>query len=474
MSVQKMPQKEIRWKTSFLLISIYLCFSFFLISCYKPGIPDFKPDPDIILGDISDRLVARIYFDATLSMQGFVVPGSTRYTQICPYLESVIVSGWRDERVTFFRFGEKIESIDRRTYLQAGYESFYEEEDIFGKTYIEKVIENEAQFVNTDIGTSSTPENTAAIDANDTPQEAAETDNTEGQLVVIVTDLFQDDGDITQLIGHLKEKYIREGHDVGLFGLRSQFDGTVHDIGSGEGSSLRYRSTPGNPETFRPFYLLILGKHADIAHYFDRLIANGFSDAHTVIFSRYLVNPLVSFDGASIELDNLNNKSFISSEDPRLKQYEIVKISEPAKISAKMEYVPLPHAMPFNSNTFEDPIIAEHKGEHKPDRNRENERSSDAMDCLEVTPTFSENELTVEFALTTSLPRKAVYLYEVTLHPAIDTYKVPDWCSDWNMGAERNGAKTLNLVNFVRGLTETTVRDHPPKIAQFYFYIKKR
>ena len=102
-------------------------------------------------------------------------------------------------------------------------------------------------------------------------------------------------------------------------------------------------------------------------------------------------------------------------------------------------------------------------------------RSPDDMNCLEVRPTFSENELTVEFALTTSLPRKAVYLYEVTLQiPAINTYKVPDWCSDWNMGAERNGAKTLNLVNFVRGLTETTVREHLPKIAQFYFYIKKR
>ena len=42
------------------------------------------------------------------------------------------------------------------------------------------------------------------------------------------------------------------------------------------------------------------------------------------------------------------------------------------------------------------------------------------------------------------------------------------------MGTGRNGARTLNLVNFVRGLTETTVREHLPKIAQFYFYIKKR
>ena len=405
-------------------------------------------------------------------MQGFVVPGSTHYTRICPALESMIVSGWQDETVRFFRFGERVEPINRSTYLQSGYENFYEEEDIFGKTYIEKVIENEAQFVNPDIGQIRAPEDPEEIDANDTPEEAPVLANTEGQLVVIVTDLFQDDSDITQLIGHVKDKYIKKGVDVGLFGLRSQFDGTVYDIGSGEGSSLRYRSTPGNPETFRPFYLLVLGKHADIAHYFDRLIANGFTEAETIIFSRYLVSPLLSFEGAKVDPYNLNNKivNRDHSQNPILKQYEIVRSSEPAKISAKMEYVPLPHAMPFDSNTFEDPIIAE----HKPDRNGENERSPDAMNCLEVTPTFSENELTVEFALTTSLPRKAVYLYEVTLHPAIDTYKVPDWCSDWNMGAERNGAKTLNLVNFVRGLTETTVRDHLPKIAQFYFYIKKR
>ena len=240
------------------------------------GVPD-PPEPLPDLPPVSDRLVARIYFDATLSMQGFVVPGSTHYTRICPYLESVIVSGWRDEKVSFFRFGERVEPIDRSTYLQAGYESFYEEEDIFGKTYIEKVIQNEAQLVSNDIGTSSTPEDTTEIEANDTSQEADETDNTEGQLAVIVTDLFQDDSDITQLIGHLKEKYIREGHDVGLFGLRSQFDGTVYDIGSGEESSLRYRGP-------RPFYLLVLGKHADIAHYFDRLMANEFTDAKTIIF----------------------------------------------------------------------------------------------------------------------------------------------------------------------------------------------
>ncbi len=464
-----MEEKEIRWKTRLLLFPIYLCLFIFFIGCRgEMPIPD-PPEPPPPLPSISDRLVARIYFDATLSMQGFVVPGSTRYTRICPSLESVIVSGWKDETVSFFRFGERVESIDRNTYLQVGDEGFYQT-DIGIKTYIEKIIENEDPLAKPHMEGSNTLEGATEIDINNMPEEGAEADSTENRLVVIVTDLFQDNGDINRLVPELKEKYIKKGVDVGLFGLRSQFDGTVYDIGIGEGSSMPYRSNPGDTETFRPFYLLVLGKHADILHYFDRLIANGFTEAETIIFSQYLVRSLVSFESASIETSNLNKANY-APEDPRLRQYEIVQNSLPAKISAKdMKYIPLPHAMPFDSNTFEFSIIPE----HKPNRNEKNERSVEAVNCLEMTQMFSENELTVEFILTTSLPRRAVYLYEVTLNPAIDTYKVPDWCSGWDMGTGRNGARTLNLVNFVRSLTETTAREHHPKIAQFYFYIKKR
>ena len=427
--------------------------------------PEFDPPPHITPGDISDSLVARIYFDATLSMQGFVVPDSTHYTRICSSLESVIVSGWRNETVNFFRFGEKVESIDRSTYLQAGYESFYEQEDIFGKTYIEKVIENEAQFVNADIGQIRAPEDPEEIDANDTPEEAPVPANTEGQLVVIVTDLFQDDSDITQLIGHVKDKYIKKGVDVGLFGLRSQFDGTVYDIGIGQ-APLPYRSDPNDPETFRPFYLLILGRHADIAHYFDRLTANS-TDAQTIIFSRYLVSPLLSFeDATTIELKKLNPLD----QNPRLKRFRIVGDSDPAEISAKLKYVSLPHAMFFDSNAFEVSISAKDKRIGKTEENPE------AAACMKVTSKLNEdgNELSVVFILDSEdLPRDT-YLYEVTLSPDVDAYQAPKWCLDWDMGGKRDGSKTLNLVNFVRDLSQVTARRHHPKIAQFHCYIKKR
>ena len=471
-----MEEKETICKTSFLLLPIYLCFSIFLLGCApEPVIPD-PPEPLSELPPVSDRLVARIYFDATLSMQGFVVPGSTHYTRICPYLESVIVSGWRDETVSFFRFGERVESIDRDTYLQVGDESFYQT-DIGIKTYIEKIIDNEDPLGKPQMEGSETLEGATETHENNMPEEGAEADSTENRLVVIVTDLFQDNGDINRLIPELKEKCIKKDIDVGLLGLRSQFDGTVYDIGIGEGSSMPYRSTPGNPETFRPFYLLVLGKHADIAHYFDRLIANGFTEAETIIFSQYLVSPLLSFEGAKIEdLENLIGDTIAKKPDSRLKEYRIRNRDELSKISAKMKYELLPHAMSFDANIFDSPPDVEH---NSPNSNRRREIKQAAEDCLTVTSTFAENgngkELIVDFELDSRvLPRRTVYLYKVALHPKIDTYQVPEWCSEWDMGIGRNGAKTLNLVNFVDGLTDIAVSEHQPKIAQFYFYVEKR
>ena len=460
-----------------MLLSIYLCLFIFLTGCDTGArdIPD-PPEPPPPLPSISDRLVARIYFDATLSMQGFVAPGSTHYIRICPSLESVIVSGWKDETVRFFRFGERVEPIDRNTYFQVGDESFYQT-DIGVKTYIEKIIKNENPLVKPQMEGSNTLEGTTEIDENNMPEEGLEADSTENRLVVIVTDLFQDDGDIIRLVAQLKEKYIKNGREVGLFGLRSQFDGTVYDIGSGEGSSLRYRSRPGDSETFRPFYLLVLGKHADISHYFDRLIANGFTEAETIIFSPYLVSPLLSFEGAKIEkLENLIRDTIAEESDSRLKEYRIRQRDEPSKISAKMKYELLPHTMLFDSNIFEPTIIVEH---NRYNSDRRKEISWAAQNCLEVTSTFAKNgngdELIVDFELDSRvLPRKTVYLYKVALRPKIDTYQGPKWCSRWDMGTGRNGAKTLNLVNFVHGLTDITVSEHQPKIAQFYFYVEKK
>ena len=476
-----MQEKEIRWNTSLLLLSIFI----FLTGCDtgEMGIPD-PPKPLPRLPSISDKLVAHIYFDATLSMQGFVVPRSTRYTQICyPYLESVIGSGWRDGEAKFFRFGEQVEPINRDTYLRVGSKEFYESTNIYRETFIQKIIDYEDQLVNGQVEASNIPTSSTEMEngISNTPEESTEIvipteevneSREEHRLVIIVTDLFQDNSDINLLVNQLKEKYIENGLEIGLFGLRSQFDGTVYDTGMGE-APMPYRSNPENPETFRPFYLLVLGKHADIAHYFDLLTANGFPESQTIIFSRYLVNPLLSFENFKPEIENLNRDTMAKKSDPQLKKYRITKKNKPSKISAKLKVKFLPHVMQFDSDTLDNLIIVKHAPIRKPNENQL------ARNCLKVTSTLSinndGNELSIEFGLDSqSLPNKKVYLYEVTLRPEIDAFREPRWCSDWDMGDERNGSKTLNLLNFVRDLMHVTVRRHNPEIAKFYYYIEKR
>ena len=475
-----MQQTDLKWKTSSILLIIYLSLFFLAANCNNgkdQKIPDFQPDAsNTTPGPISEKLFARIYFDATLSMQGFVVPGSTKYTQMCRYLESIIVSGWRDESVSFFRFGREIKEINRNTYLQVGDESFYQT-DLGTKTYIEKIIEKEYPLVNHEIKRNNISDEVTEIDENNITDERVETDSIENRLVVIVTDLFQDDGDINRLIPELKEKCIKKGVDVGLFGFRSQFDGMIYDIGIGEESSMRYESITENPETYRPFYLLVLGRHADISHYFDRLIANGFTDAKTIIFSRYLLSPLLSFEHAKIEkLENLIRDKIAEEPDSRLKEYRIRNRNELSKISTKMKYELLSHTMSFDSNIIEPSIIIEH---NRNNSDRSEEIWKTARNCVELKSTFTDNgnddELIVDFELDSkSLTRRTIYFYKVALHPKIDSYQVPEWCLAWDMGTDRNGAKTLNIVNFVDDLTDIVVNEHKPKIAQLNFCIEKR
>ena len=468
-------------KIGFLQLPIYLCFLILIVSCDKfspdkrnPHVLDFLgAESQTTSSEKSEMLNARIYFDATLSMQGFVNPGSTHYTRLCLDLESaVIVGDWSDEKVELFRFGAQVEPIERENYWRVATPEFYEDKDINRQTFIQEVINFEApKAINSEEINPSVAEQVEEPEGHIKSEETVSKTQATNRLVVIVTDLFQDKTDINILVAQLKEKIIKKDLEVGLLGIRSHFDGVVYDTGIGE-VPIPYQSHPSDPKTFRPFYLLVFGRYADIVHYFDCLITKGFPEAQTVIFSQYLVSPLVSFDGVpdnSIDRVNLNIDNFVRGHDPRLKQFRIVKDSDDAKISAKLEYVQPRHAMSFDSNTLEPDVTAKsfQKGQIK--------ESLDAKECMKVTSTVLEKKLSVDFSLTSRfLPHKdAVYFYEVTLMPKTDKYEVPDWVSDWDMGSERDGSKTVNLVNFVRDLTQVTVHTHHPKIAKFYFCIKK-
>ena len=464
-------------KIRLLQFSICLCFLGLLVSCDEQiGPPKFPGNESKTTpGEKSERLIASTYFDATLSMQGFVATGSTDYTRILPYLERCVLEGWPDGKAAFFRFGTKVESINEDVYfLTVRKPEFYEDTDINLETRIQEVIDFEMQGVR-----NSDKANAAEDETAPTKTEAEiDTGKKVNRLDVIVTDLFQDKTDINLLFTKLKEKYIKNDLAVGMLGIRSYFDGKVYDLGPGR-DPITHKSIREKPETFRPFYLLVIGRHADIEHYFNYFITeDDLPKVETVIFSRYLVNPLVSFEGVpgdSIIREALNPDT---SPDPRLKLFQIAKgffrNPESTTLTAKLAYAPLPHVMSFDANTLESSVVAMLGPEGSESEN------SEAQRCLEVISGKSEtsNQLNVKFILTLgTLPHEnATYLYKVTLRPSIGGYGIPDWCTDWDMssavGTTPEGSKTLNLMHFARGLSRITVEVHRPKIAIFNFYIK--
>lgn len=440
-----------------ILISICACYIIFsTASCSKrPNVPAPKLDTDNIPGSISGQLTAYVYIDSTVSMEGYVRPGSaTNYIQTLQAIESAINTGWKTSQIHFFKFGTKILPLKNREHLKAVKTEFYQTKEAKLKTYIEKVVNDP---------------NTC----------------TDNSLTVIVTDLFQDDADVALLTDALKEKCIKKNYAIGILGIRSQYDGTVYDVGI-QSYFFPYRSNDANPETFRPFYLLILGKHADVANYFDQLKPRllFISKDTFVIFSRYIVNPLASFEGGSIDesqgLQEVTNIISTNLQDSRVKQFTIRKDSD-VGFAATLKYNQLPYTIPFDTKQLKADVIAEQyepTAEFKESSEAHQSFKIECINCL-------NNKFTLKLNLVpTTLPGNGIYRYGIIVRPSRDAYNVSHWWNDWDMDLSRidkwrrnpktfEGSKTLNLKPFMNNLWQANFLAHQPKIARIYCYFKK-
>lgn len=441
-----------------ILISICACYIIFnTAGCSKrPNVPAPKLDTDNIPGSISGQLTAYVYIDSTVSMEGFVRPGSaTNYIQTLQAIESAINTGWKTSQIHFFKFGTKILPLKNREHLKAVKTEFYQTKEAKLKTYIEKVVNDP---------------NTC----------------TDNSLAVIVTDLFQDDADVSLLTDALKEKCIKKNYAIGILGIRSQYDGIVYDVGI-QSYSFPYKSNDADAETLRPFYLLILGKHADVANYFDQLkLSLPFISKDTfVIFSRYIVNPLASFEGGSIDesqgLQEVTNIVLTNLQDSRIKQFNIRKDSD-VGFTVTLKYNQLPYTIPFDAKHLKSDIIAE---QYDPTAEFKESREVHQSLSHEIESINLKKGFKLKLSLSpTTLPGNGIYRYGIIVRPSRDAYNVSHWWNDWDMDLSRidnwrrnpktfEGSKTLNLKPFMNNLWYANFLTHQPKIARIYCYFKK-
>lgn len=451
--VRKAPRPSI---IAVLLFVSFLSAGF--SSCGKKLVPP-PPEAQDSYPPVSDSMEVDLFFDATLSMKGFVSTQTTSlYQQTVPLLERGVIEGWHGGQAKFYKFGDEIAPLPNRAYLEAAKPAFYSDSRYNKKTFIERVIDQ------------------------------AKPDH----LTVIVTDLFQDNADVNQLSDKLKQRFIANNLAVGIYAIRSQFAGQVYDVGP-DNYSFAYKSGE-KPDSFRPFYLLAFGSHADIAHYFDVLSNSGlnaFPECHVLIFSRHLTSRPASFTGSKLKtadrISEISSSNMLSGsyKGDAVKAFKASRSRGAVQFSLVLPYdTALANVLMHGSELT--PEVVAWRGEDSGAREQTLAENPQAQKALHVEANLVPEQhpfssLDLRARLNVGELPAGLYRYRILLRPS--RYALPEWIAGWNMRdadikvwhlrpQEFNGSRTHNLENFLGTLQGALLSTTPPRVCDVYLYIR--
>ncbi|MEZ5308095.1 MAG: hypothetical protein R2684_13195 [Pyrinomonadaceae bacterium] len=406
-----------------------------------------------VLAPARTSLEVDVFIDATPSMQGFVVPGpSTVFGQTLTLLESATISGTASSKINFFKFGSTITPLPNRQHLEALKPRFYGGSS-GTKTLIEKVI------------AEADPEH----------------------LTLIVTDLFQDNADVNQLSEKIKAKFITNNLAIGFLGLKSQFDGTIYDVGPAN-LTIKYTNR-SETETYRPFYIVAFGPHADISAYFESLDKAGFAgfpERNTLIMSKHIVqrtadlsqSKVIAANGLSEVTGVIVKSGRIGS---RFKEFK-VKNSQSADLTTQIPISRTPYSLEYSEEFDVQHSMQECSKTSDGTKSSFQPLSTSGLLTKALVRSMADGELKVSLTLNPrSIKKDTTTCMRVILKPS--KFVLPKWVNAWNMTAnevpgssdqgEIDGSKTYNLGLFLSTLWSATNEVHQPKIADLQFYFRK-
>jgi len=422
----------------------------FIGSCSTPKKwPPPPPHQSERLEEKSTQIIFDVFFDATLSMQGFVNPGIiTDYARVIDRLEGSITTGWPNATVTFYKFGTTIRELSGREQKNAVKPAFYNEKELRGITSTEKVLDT------------------------------ARTDH----FTIIVTDLFQDDADVTQLVNKLKDKFLPATISVGLLGIQSNFDGIVYDVGITR-DWFQYRGQ-------RPFYIVMIGKHRDIEHLYSSLdirILNELTNKNFLLLSSHFSYPLPSFEKVRItskaNADEITNILPHNSKDSRVKQLRIKSGKVQSQLTLLLARIRLPYTLDLDPSAFEIEL-SPHKVETIAGRDTL-VSYMDGTNALTTIPVVTDSSIELRLKIDeTKLATTGIYVFEQRIHLTDNVDLLPKWIVSWNMNLTKlpdwklkpssfEGNTTLSLRKFTLDLFQAIVQTQKPEISHLFYYIRK-
>lgn len=229
------------------LLSLILTLSL-LTSCQKTPQEQLSCDIDAIKASVSEentpnKLDVSLNIDGSDSMLGYVTIPNNNYAKALELLANAVINT-NDVNVEYKRIGDSKILTRDNIRRDATARIFYDGNDTTYKPV-------------------SSPIQTAIT----SPSEGKD------KLTIIVTDLEGDDGGkIAEVLAqnYLNKEEKNQNYTVGIWAIKSQFDGMIYDPNTGK-AKFSYSTEGKNVDSFRPFYVLFIGKYDQIATYFDEL-----------------------------------------------------------------------------------------------------------------------------------------------------------------------------------------------------------
>ena len=409
----------------------------------------------------TESLNIDVHIDGSGSMLGYINQDNSSYVKSLKLLDSILSLGGKRSQtvVKYHRSGDhknKAKELTRSEFRKAGKAEFYN-----GANSIFPAVSSDlASIINK-------------------PKKS-------GNLTVIVTDLDQNDGDVNLIANKIKAGYYNqedEDYAVGVWGVKSEFDGTVYSA-SDANKKFQYSTAGKSNSQYRPFYVLFLGHYQDIADYFNKLQKEqDFGDrSKLVIFSPKHLLTDVSYLSSPINLSsNLATPSTLHNGDVAVEKnnqpIELLEIKDKNADSLEAEYqVALKqssHTLSIDPNDIKTEINVTAFDKFS---KKEFKSVPSAKKAMNIDNWHLDNN---KLKFTTSInpgnfDESNIYYFKIDVM-AKDLQK-PDWWKEWNLNSGKDGSKTSNLYGFMNSLKNITLNsmgESALTVGRFCYAVQK-
>ncbi len=356
-----------------------------------------------------------IFVDTSGSMSGYVNSSGGDYGSTINFLDSI----FDPQQTKYFSFDSMAKSINRDTFFDSARQaSFYQGKD----SKIDVALDSEQ--------------------------------GRKSSLVVVVTDLEQDKGDVNRIVQKLASYIQKPNYAVGLIGIKSNFNGTVYNLNN---SSFNYSKE-------RPFYLLAIGNEAEVSKLIGKFKTKFAKSAQTIIFRQQLPGDELAYlklPGAKV--DSLRGKIALPQslqQDIRVERgdqpIELLEIDKRAR--EPLEGLNYQLQFPEGEDKTV-PSIASNRLQitkvlaYDPKTKKMAENTT-ANKALKLNLTQQGKSTTVNVTINAQDLPVGMYYMTADLPTAgltaPDTWK--SWHQDINKPRNNDGSKTMGLLDFIDSL----------------------